>query len=199
MISTKSNNTRRVPRITPISLLRIRQRQSQGMDTFILQTFRSGILDNSSQRLEQLPREARLARYQGTCAERRGSVRMGSNSKKKPPTAMILGNESPRWRKADGTPPRAELRRGPKGKRSSVTRTRMIVTRRRSCPRRRCLKIGARSGPWRLLLARPSRSVVCVSKELFVVYLYFFRGWAGAGPGRFKRVGPRRGVARTGV
>ena len=52
----------------------------------------------------------------------------------------------------------------------------MIVTRRRSCPRRRCLLIGARSGPWRLLRVRARLcvcvSVVCVSKEL----LSFTRG-----------------------
>ena len=45
--------------------------------------------------------------------------------------------------------------------RFSRTAMRMIVMRRRSCPRRRCLLIGARSGPWRLLLVRPC-SLCCV-------------------------------------
>ena len=56
--------------------------------------------------------------------------------------------------------------------------------RRRSCPRRRCLKIGARSGPWRLLLVRPSRSVVCVSKEL----LSFTSSSGGSALTAFRRV-----------
>ena len=41
------------------------------------------------------------------------AVRNGSKSKKKPPTSIIPGDESPRWRKADGTPREAEIRRAP--------------------------------------------------------------------------------------
>ena len=35
---------------------------------------------------------------------------IGSKIKKKPPSAIILGNESPRWRNGAAEPPRAEIR-----------------------------------------------------------------------------------------
>ena len=55
-------------------------------------------------------------------------------------------------------------------------------TRRRSCRRRRCLPIGARSGPWRLLLVRPCD--VLWSKELLS-----FTTSSCPGPGSTRRGG----------
>ena len=52
---------------------------------------------------------ALLAFWTWACAEHRGSVRMASNSKNKPPTTSSDGHESRRWREGAAAPRDAEI------------------------------------------------------------------------------------------